>query len=208
MTLQREDIRQVARVFLPTPTELISLFILSFLALVLINSFSFLRTVEGQNYTLVIEYIQIRVREALTYVDGILGPTIPLVILWMFIGMIVYLILWFMIGAWRAWREDLPPDGPGMIVPKEYSHAKGLRRTILRILLRTTVGVLLLVWFFIFFASVLPKINSMFLEGSTELKRAWLCLVASALLAGSLFIMAILARCLVMRTRVFESDAA
>lgn len=194
------------RAFLPSKLELISLPLLSLVFLTLSNSFQLLRTVEGEDYLLVIDYMQMRFREALSYLDQILGSTIPMVIFWVFIGLIVYVLLWFAIGAWKVYQEDLPLEGKKMIVPKGYNHAKVLRGSLAHIFVRIISGVLLLVWVYMMFSEILPYSSEMFLKGieTLSLKNSYRIPLSALLMAGSIFINSVLARCVVLRDRVFS----
>src|SRR5690606_1774852 len=172
----------------------------------LINSFQFLRSAGSQNYTLIVEFVQLRVRETLSYIDSIAGNTLPTLLFWMMVGTIVYILLWVGFGAWQAWRNDLPPGGKRMIVPHGYNHGKLLRGSIVHLLVRSLAIVLLTIWGYYLFAEVLPYLSSTFLKGfeTMSLDSIWRILSAVIGLALSLFFTFVLTRCVVLRERVFS----
>jgi hypothetical protein len=206
MASQNIETERTLRAFFPSKLELISLPLFSLVFLAITNSFQLLRRVEGKDYLLIIEYMQLRFKEALSYLDTILGSTIPLVIFWMFVGIIVYIMLWVAIGAWTAYRDDLPADGKRMIVPKGYNHAKVLRGSLVHIFTRVISGGLLIVWIYLLFAELLPYSSRLFLKGIEviSLDNTYRCLIAVLIMAGSIFVTSVLTRCVVLRDRVFE----
>lgn len=191
---------------LPSKAELIVLPILSLVFLALINSFHFLRRVNNTDYTLLVEYVQARTKEALKFIDELIGNTIPTLLFWMFIGIIVYVLLWLAIGAWRTWRSDLPPEGKDMITPYDYNHAKVLRASIAHVLVRVLAGIALTVWIYMLFAETLPYTSQLFIKGAVDmdLHSIYRCGLAGLMLAGWFFITSVLARCVVLRERVFN----
>lgn len=207
MASQNLESERTLRAFLPSKMEMISLPLISLAFLTAANSFQWLRTVDGRNYMLVIEYMQLRVRGVLSYLDSVLGATAPLLIFWMFIGLIVYVLLWAAIGAWKSYQEDLPADGKRMIVPKGYNHARVLRGSIVHIFVRILATAMLIVWIYQIFARILPYASSLFLRGfeTISFQTAAYCLLAILIVAASAFVTSILSRCTVLRDRVFRA---
>lgn len=206
MDSQGIEEKRFLRAFIPSKMELVALPVFSLLFLTLINSFQFLRSAGSQNYTLIVEFVQLRVRETLSYIDSIAGNTLPTLLFWMLVGTIVYVLLWVGFGAWQTWRNDLPPGGKRMIVPHGYNHGKLLRGSIVHLLVRSLAIVLLTIWGYYLFAEVLPYLSSTFLKGfeTLSLNSVWRILSAVIGLAFSLFFTFVLARCVVLRERVFS----
>ncbi len=202
-TQEREHFR---RALLPSKMELIVLPILSFLFLVLINSTTYLRSVDGTEYTLAIEYTQVRFKEALKFADQQISSMILTVVLWMFIGVVVYVLLWFAISSYKAYKDDMTPT-KGMVLPRGYRSSSVIHEAIARICLRVIAGVLLMFWVYMLFAEMLPYASSMLLEGmmSFSLLSVLRVIWAVIILTGSVFIVFVLARFVVLRERVFSS---
>ena len=132
------------RAFVPSKLELIILPIASLLFLTVTNSVGLLRSVDGQNYLLVVDYMQARLKDALSAIDRIVGFTIPLVVFWMFIGVIAYLLLWLALGAYNAYRTDVP-QVKGMVVPNGYNRSKIFHESLVRFFTRAlAAGTLIL----------------------------------------------------------------
>ena len=198
--------QRTLRALLPSKTELIGLPVISLAFLAIINSFGFLRRVGTTDYTLLVEYIQARTKEALSYIDSVIGNTIPTLLFWMFIGIIVYVLLWLAVGTWRTWRSDLPPEGKGMITPYDYNRNRVLRTSIVHVLVRFLAALALTVWIYMLFAETLPYTSQLFIKGAVDmdLHSIYRCGLAGLMLAGWFFITSVLARCVVLRERVFN----
>src|SRR5690606_7015536 len=113
------------RAFTPTKIELIALPIVSLAFLILSNSFLLLRSVNGNDYDLVTDYLNAQTRSILSSVDRLAGSTAPLVLFWMFIGILVYVLLWVGLGAYNAYRSDLLRE-KGMVLPRHYNRTRVL----------------------------------------------------------------------------------
>ncbi len=204
MSSHNTETERTLRAFIPTRFELIALPSTSLLFLTLSNSFELLRSVDGRNYLMVINFMEAQVKSFLGVIDRLIGATAPLVVFWMFVGIIVYILLWLGMGAYSTYKNDLPSE-KGMIVPANYNHARVLRGSIVHLLVRILAGGLLLIWLYLLFAEVLPYASEIFLKGieKISLKTLYYGALSALVLSAWLFTITVLARCVMLRDRIF-----
>lgn len=192
------------RAFVPTKIELIALPLVGLLFLTLSNSFQLLRSVDGNNYQLIIDFIEAQVESFLSAVDRLVGSTAPLVLFWMFVGIVVYVLLWLGLGIYNAYRSDLPNE-KGMVVPRDYNHARVLRGGVAHMLVRVIAGALLITWVVLLFTEVLPYASQLFVREVENISLLTLAyaMLATLVLSAWLFTIMVLCRCVVLRDRVF-----
>lgn len=178
--------------------------IISSVTLLVINSFSYIKDANDVVYAEATDYIDARFREFLSVIDRYIGATLPTVFFWMFVGMIVYVIGWVGFSAYVAYRDDIPRT-KGMILPRGANKSKLFRESIAHFLVRTISFVLLAYWIFMLVTEIIPLTSDMFLgeEGQGIAMRIFTAIGSVVILALSLFVCFVLARCVVMRDRIF-----
>lgn len=179
--------------------------LVSALLLIVINSFSYIRTTNDVVYAEATDLIDARFREGLSMLDKYIGATLPSVFFWMFVGMIVYVIGWVSWSVYVVYRDDVPRT-KGMILPRGANKSKLFKESVAHFLIRVISFVLLVYWVSMLITQIIPITSTMFL-GDEQRSVAMMIVstIASILvLALSLFASFALARCVLMRDRVFN----
>lgn len=201
-----KDLSRFKRAFLPTRIEAASLLIGSFLFLLIINTFSFFRTIGGENYTLASELIRSYIERLLAPTDNQQGSQILTVVFWMFIGIMAYLIVWIIVSVIQAYNSDVH-GSKRLVLPQGSSSKRIFHEYVLRLAIRILATIMFLYWIYLLLAGFLPYASQTFLKSMTDISlknllwTGWSVLV----LAGSVFVAVIFARCIVLRERVFGS---
>ncbi len=194
------------RALLPTKVEIYSLLTGCFLILLALNTLPVIRTIDGVNYTLTTEYIR-------GFVEKILAPTnnqdaskILTVILWMAIGMVMYIFVWVVSSLIANYRKDIPMTH-GMVLPRGYNSGDAWHETILKFVIRILATIFFLYWIYILLAAILPYTSLLFINSLADfsIKSIPTVLVATAMLAGAVYTLFVFARCVILRERVFVS---
>lgn len=204
MSSQSLTTDRTIRAFVPTKLELIALPTFSLIFLTLSNGLQLIRNIDDENYQQIIDYMETQVKSLLEIVDRLIGSTAPLILFWMFIGVVAYILLWLGIGVYNTYKGDLPEE-KGMIVPADYNHSRVLRSSIVHLLTRGIAAGLLIVWLYMLFAEVLPYCGELFLTGMERVSLATLThiVLATLILSAWLFTISILSRSVMLRDRVF-----
>lgn len=198
--------KRLIETFIPTITEIIASVIFSFLFLVVINSFNFVRKIDLQYHQYVTDYIEHRFRESINFIDTTLPPSLLMMVVWAFVGMAAYVVLWLGLGMWHSWRTDNPVDGKRMVVPRNFNHSRALRSSIAHTFIRLLAGMLVLIWAGTFFTKILPHASASLIKAMSPLTLSGVprLLQATLFVAGSWFVLTVLLRCCVLRVRVFS----
>src|SRR5688572_17096115 len=108
------DSKRTLRAFIPSKLEAIIIPIAVFLFLVVSNSMTLLQTIDGKSYPLLTEYLQVQATRLLTTLDEVVGPRLPLIMFWMAIGIIAYVICWFVYIIFTTYKSDVLSIKKGM----------------------------------------------------------------------------------------------
>lgn len=203
---ESQEITHWKRALLPTKVEVYSLLIGCFLLLFALNTLPVIRTIDGVNYALTTEYIRGYVEKILAPTNNQQGSQILTVLLWMVIGMVMYILVWVIVSLISNYRKDIP-DTKGMVLPRGYDSGSAWHETILKIIIRLLSTIFLLYWIYLLLAAILPYTSLIFINSLADfsIKSAATVLVATAMLAAAVFAMFVFARCVVLRERVFFS---
>lgn len=200
-----DNSKRTLHAFIPSKLEVIIIPIAVFLFLVLSNSFSLLQTIDGKSYPLLTEYMEVQIRSALRSLDQAVGPQIPLILFWMIIGIIVYILCWFAYNFYAAYKNDVSNVEKGLIAPEGFDKSKAWHENLAHFLTRIIAAVLLIFWLYLLFTQILPSMSGVFLEHITNFHIQSIphILYTVIVLSASTFVVFILARCIVLRDRVF-----
>lgn len=203
--IQKSSLKQpLLSVFVPTKLELFALITSSLAILVLLNMMSAVKKVNAGDYVQVSEYIKSYVQKFLEPTESRFGATIFTFLFWMVIGILSYMFVWVIVTIYISYKNDRPWDGH-MILPKDFSKSRAGHEVLTRFLIRTLALLSLLFWLYLFFVKLLPSASNMFLEsvGEFNLESVFKFFFSILSLAGSMFVVSILARFVMLRTRVF-----
>ncbi len=202
---EKDDSAHFRRALLPTLAETIALLSGSLLFLIALNLIPAVRFFNDVNYSMVTDYVRETVEKVLAPTDNQGTSRILTVVLWMVVGMIAYIIVWFVGSMIANYRRDIT-ETRGMTLPANFNRDDAWHETILRIIIRVLTSIALLYWIYLLLAAILPYASSLFLANITDFGISSLAaLVLSVLiLAGSIFVAMIFARCMVLRERVFS----
>lgn len=166
--------------------------------------YSYLRSVDTESYLEATDTIETSIRSGLGIVDQLAGSTVPLVIFWMMVGLFVYVVGWFLYRAYAAYKNDLPISG-NMIKPIGYDEDKNTQEAFIRIAIRLISLFLLVYWIYMCLTEVLSFSSGLFMESIIDIAPGSIfgIMLAIVTLALSSFVVSVLARCVVMRERVF-----
>ncbi len=199
-----QDQKQFLFLITPTKAEIITIPIVSFIFLLVDGGLAIFKTLDSQNFPLVTELAETYLRSLLRYIDLLLGNTILSFLFWMIIGFVVYILAWGAISAFNAYKDDLPIT-KGMLLPTSYSQSGAIHEAMVRIMMRAVCSALMLLWLWLFISSILPYASNLFTSGLLNVGIATILksLFATLLLSASIFLTFILARCIMLRVRVF-----
>lgn len=206
MDEQSLETQRLIRAFIPSPSELILLPAFSLFFLALSSGYVHFTRTDDAQYELVSHYLQSQLQAGLARLDRLAGATVPTAIFWAFVGLVVYLLVWLLIGAYHAYQADVPKE-KGMILPRDYNRAAVVRSSIAHLCIRVLALGILILWFYLLLSQILPYTSSVFLDefSAPTILTPLYCLGATALLAAWLFVIAVLSRCMVLRDRVFTT---
>lgn len=203
---ESEDSHHIKKAFVPSRTERWALPLTSFLVLLGLNLLPAIRSQNGANYAIASDFIREWIEKALAPTNNQQASQILTIIFWMVIGAAVYIILWILMSLIANYRRDVLTTR-GMILPAGYNKDAAWHETLLRMLVRIMSTLVFLYWIYLLLAGILPYTSVLFLNSVTELtiKSVLQAGAAVLILAGSLFMASIFARCVVLRERVFGS---
>lgn len=196
---------RLRRAFVPSLAEFILLVLGSLISLVLLNVLPAVRSVGGTNYLLAVEYMQSWVERLLAPTNNQQASQVLSIVFWVVIGIIVYVIVWLLITQLKNYRSDVVGT-KGMVVPNSKQSLPALSESVARILVRILSTLLFLYWQYLFFAAILPYASDLTLRGFTsmDIVSVWYVASATFIVAGSVFMTFVFARCVVLRERVFS----
>ncbi|MCA9348022.1 hypothetical protein KC867_01280 [Candidatus Saccharibacteria bacterium] len=205
MNPDAQNKQQIIKALTPTKSELIIIPLLSFLVVGFFALMEYFQAIDGKNYEIVANNIEDYIRSTLATLDQLLGVTLLTLIFWMFIGTLVYSIIWTAISAYSTYKDDLL-DTESLVFPRGYQKSKVISEGIAKIALRTTATILLLFWIFTFLTQILPMaMNGSVTSEHTNLpSTATSMLVSIATLSISIFVSFVLVRFMLLRTRIFR----
>lgn len=201
------DSKRTLHAFIPSKLEAIIIPIAVFLFLLLANSMTLLQTIDGKNYPRFTEYLQVRAHNVLDAIDRSVGPRVPLILFWMTIGIIVYVICWFTYSAYSTYKSDVRSIKKGMIAPANYNESKAWHENLARFLTRLIAAVLLVFWLYLLLTQMLPNASNTFLQHMADFSIASIphLVLSVGVISLAVFAISVLARCIVLRDRVFVS---
>lgn len=199
------DSKRTLHAFIPTKVEAIVIPIAVFLFLLLSHSTTFLQSIDGKSYPLFAEYVEAQSHNALETLDRVVGPRIPLLLFWMVIGIVTYTLCWLLYSVYTTYRSDVRSIKKGMIAPADYNETKAWHENLARFFTRIIAGILLIFWIYLLLTQMLPNTTDIFLDHITNLRleSALYILLSVLALSGAVFVVFLLARCIVLRDRVF-----
>lgn len=201
------DSNRTRHAFIPTKIEAIVIPIAVFLFLVLSNSMTFLQSIDGKTYPLFTEYIQARSHSFLETLDRVVGPKVPLLLFWMAVGIVTYVLCWLIYSVYTTYRSDVRSIKKDMVAPANYNESKAWHENIARFFTRIIAAILLIFWIYLLLTQMLPSTTDIFLDHLTNFRLISVpYIILSVLtLSGAIFVVSLLARCVVLRDRVFVS---
>jgi hypothetical protein len=193
------------RAFLPTAAELLVLGLFSLLFLILINSVTVYKTIDGQSSNMLSDILSRYSRHFGSFVDDHVSATAITFIVWMFIGIGVYTLLWLGAGLLHIYSDE-HVETKGRVLPKNFNAAVVLRESVVRILIRLLAVVCLVSWLYFALSNIVPRLSSVFLNDIVRITPLTLisAIWTSMALGLTVFVIFVLARCIVLRDRVFN----
>lgn len=204
MTLNEQDTKYILKALIPTKMEAILLVAFSFGALGLLAGLEYFEAIDSTNYQAVASDIEKYTRSALSLFDKYIGVTFLTLVFWMFVGTLVYSIIWIGVSSYNAYRNDLP-DTKGLVFPRGYKRSNVIHEGIAKFSIRVVSIILFVGWAYFLVTKLLPSLINTFMKRPGEnLTSAIIQIIFSTLLlACSVFIIFILSRLVLLRTRVF-----
>lgn len=204
MDQQEQEIKHVIKALIPTKVEAIGLSIASLVFLTLNSALEYFQALDSINYEQVAINIESVVRELLGVIDKYIGVTFLTLVFWMLIGTLVYSIIWIGGSAITAYKDDVPTT-KGIVFPQGYKKSTIMHEAIAKVSMRTAATIILITWLYLFFTKVIPLVISTFSLSSEETIFD-MAIEASAsviILASSIFLISVLLRLMLLRSRVF-----
>lgn len=204
---ETQEGQRFRRAILPTLNESLVLLIGSFLFLVAINAIpAFRNNVDGQEYSMFSDFMKSNAERLLAPTNNQQGSTILTIALWMVVGIIAYVVVTIIVSTVRAYRSDVKITRD-LILPQGVSASKSSHEFFLRLLVRLFATIMFLYWLYLIFASILPYTSDLIINnlGTWTVSSVSYVLLAPIVLAASIFMTMIYARCIVLRERVFNS---
>lgn len=208
VTIITMEVDHSKRAFIPTVFEIAMLTLISILALALVNLLPALRAGQVENYSLYGGYLGDFIENLIAPIENQQTSNIIVIGFWATVGLISYIVVWAVINVIHAYKNDIPPSkAKGFIMPRNSEQKDIWYSSLGRVLIRVLASLGLLYWLYLLLGSIFPFASSNFLLAVTELPRMWPVAVLSSivLLVISLYVMIILARCIFLRERVFQS---
>lgn len=207
-TIHEESLESehVKRAFIPSKTEALGLLGGSFLALLSLNMLKAVRVFGNVDYSQLTLYLQDKIEKLLAPTNNQRASTVLTMVLWMTIGVAMYIIVWT-IARWLAsYRRDVA-ETKGMVLPANFDKNADWHQSVFRIAVRLLSTIAFLYWLYLLLAWILPFASGLFLDSIKALSVDSIAAVIIAVvsLAGSIFVAMVFARCIVLRERVFES---
>ncbi len=203
---ESDESDRLKKAFIPSKQEITALLTGSFFVLLILNSFPAIKQINNASYVLITEFIREAIEKIVAPTNNQQGSKILTVVFWMVVGMFVYVIIYVIANIISNYRNDVVNTG-GMILPANSKKEKVWHETILRIIVRVLATVMFFYWLYLLLAGILPNASTMFLNAFTELTVISVLQATSAvvILALSVFVAMLFARCIVLRERVFGS---
>lgn len=205
MDNQNEEIKHIVKAIKPTKAEVATLAISSFCFLLLFALLSYFQDVDGNNFDIVSKNIETFVREnILSLFDRFIGVGAMTLIFWMLVGTLVYTLIWIGSSTFTAYKDDLPTT-KGIVFPRGYKKSNIVHEAIAKIAMRTASAILLTLWVYLVLVRIISLCIDIFARlGSGNLFGMVLSpILATIALSLSIFLIFVLCRFTLLRSRVF-----
>lgn len=201
---EKQEVKNIVTAVIPTRLELIFIPLSCLLFLSFLAALEYFQTTDGNNYEIVAQNIESYVRSFLALFDRYLGITFLTLIFWMLVGTIVYSIIWIAASTYTAYKNDMPRTR-GIIFPRGYKKSSIVHEAIAKISIRTAAVITLGFWLYIFLTKILPYSTSEFLSPNYQSTSKIIIqsIISVLLIAISTFVIFVLCRLTLLRTRVF-----
>lgn len=199
------DVDHSNRAFRPTLVETVSLLFISLMALIFVNLLPALSAERSTEYTEITSYTKDFIERTVAPVENQQTSNIMVLAFWSAVGVALYVIVWLIATVIHGYKNDLPPS-KSFVMPQGMIHQGIWYSAIGRVLVRFLATLGFLYWLYLLLGSIFPFVSSNFLDALTDLPNIWPLVVLSSviLLAISLYVAVILARCIFLRERVFK----
>ena len=192
------------RLYVPTKIELVYLFFCSVLTLFLLSVVPILKKSDPATYHYMSDTIGEYISKVLVKLHGHAWSTIITVLLWVFLGIFVYIVLWSCASLYNAYKSDVLPSK--VLVPKGYKRSSNNFDLLARIAIRTIALVLLLAWMILFLGATLPRFTALFTESLSSFKWHSLLDIFGSIIVVMVgyFVAMVLVRLIYLRKRIFS----
>lgn len=204
MDQHEQEVKHILKAVIPTKVEIISLICASFVFLGLSAALDYFQAIDSSSYAQVGANIEITIRDLLSYVDKYIGLTAPTLLFWMLIGTLVYTIIWLAGSTFSAYKDDLPTT-KGIMFPRGYKKSNIVHEAVARISMRTAAAILLAGWLYLLFTGIVPSMITTFVTSAESSVHSTIfeAVGSTLILAGSVYIVFVLSRFVLLRDRVF-----
>lgn len=192
------------RLYVPTKIELVYLFFCSVLTLFLLSVVPILKKSDPATYHYMSDTIGEYISKVLVKLHGHAWSTTITVLLWVILGIFVYIVLWSCASLYNAYKSDVLPSK--VLVPKGYKRSSNNFDLLARIAIRTIALVLFLAWMILFLGATLPRFTALFTESLSSFKWHSLLDIFGSIIVVMVgyFVAMVLVRLIYLRKRIFS----